>query len=166
MHGTHCYCVDSAWQVQPLFETPRRFWSVGVLDGMASARSRNTQPELTGDLNGRKLFSSSRANSLKGFEVLNGWKRIIKMMEQSFPLQVFGRLTKPNCVAFQRFPFHQEDVLVRILDASLKVVGNVPRHRSDDSLSVGEGFLEISTEPRADVQNSDFKNHLGPLGNA
>lgn len=56
----------------------------------------------------------------------------VEMMEQLLPLLIVGRFAQADCVIFECFPFHQQDVSVALLDAATDLVGAVALHSGDD----------------------------------
>ena len=56
------------------------------------------------------------------FVVFNGWKRIVKMMQQFFPFLIFLRPAKSHRVVFKGLPIDEQDVAVAFLQASLKLM--------------------------------------------
>jgi len=53
------------------------------------------------------LFMVSYSFYSQGLKVLNGGKRLVKMMKQFLPLLILRRLSKANGVVFKGFPVYQ-----------------------------------------------------------
>ena len=90
--------------------------------------------------------------------MLDDWERIVKVMQERFPLLVIGRFAEAHRVILQRAPSHQQDVLVRLLQATLQVVAQLSGHARDDGLRLNECRFECVLFAGDHLQDSDFQH--------
>src|SRR5258708_39862248 len=62
-------------------------------------------------------------------------------------------------MVLEPLPPNEQHVLVLDLEAALKLVRDVARHRRDDPLRLLKGPLELGGTPGPHVEDGDFENH-------
>jgi len=92
--------------------------------------------------------------------MLDRGKRLIEVVQQSFPFLILRRLPKALRVISEGLPMDQEDVLVRRFEAAQQLMRDVARHGRDDGLRFGKGPFEIRAFARADVEDRHFEDHV------
>ena len=64
--------------------------------------------------------------------MLDGWERVIKVMQQAPPSLVLGRLPEGDRVILQALPTNQQDISIGGLKAVAQFVGKIPGYGGDD----------------------------------
>lgn len=90
--------------------------------------------------------------------MLNGWERIVEMVQQRLPALIVVGLAETNGVIFQRSPPYQQYIPVWGFEASLEFVTEIAFHRSDNRLRLGKCRFELTFPAGDHIQDCYFQH--------
>lgn len=93
------------------------------------------------------------------FEVFDGGKGVVEVMEQRLPALIFRGLPKADGVIFEAVPLDEKQVLVLVFEATLQLVRNVSGAGSEDGLGLGKCLFEGGALAGPNVEDGEFENH-------
>lgn len=89
--------------------------------------------------------------------VLDCGEWFVEVVEQLFPLLIFGRIAKPFCVIFKRLPIHRPNVARFVFKTSLQLMTNIAIHRRDSRFCFTKYGPKLSFLSRFHIKNSCFQ---------
>ena len=99
-----------------------------------------------------------------GLVVLDGWERVVEVVEKGAPALVLRRFPEAVDVVFQSVPPDEKYVAVVGFDAPLKLEADEAGHGCDQGLGLREGSLEFGGLAGLHVEHCEFQGHRGSAG--